>query len=101
MPRLLQPSASGPARWARCSIVPRRHCERSWVVRHLSDGTLRRLYDEPLALSAAEREHYMACEACRAREATIAAAVRQVAHGLATPPVRVDTARAFTTLQRR
>jgi hypothetical protein len=70
-------------------------------VRHLSDGTLRRLCDEPLALSATEREHYMACDACRAREAAIAAAARQVAHGLATPPVRVDTARAFTTLQRR
>ncbi len=70
-------------------------------MRHLSDGTLRRLYDEPLALSVAERAHYMACDACRAREVAIAAAARQVAHGLATPPVRVDTARAFTKLQRR
>jgi hypothetical protein len=34
-------------------------------VRHLSDGTLRRIYDEPLALTAADQAHFDACAQCK------------------------------------
>jgi hypothetical protein len=41
-------------------------------VRHLSDGTLRRIYDEPLALTAADQAHFDECPDCKPRFAAIA-----------------------------
>ena len=54
-------------------------------MRHLSDGTLRRIYDEPLALSAADQAHFDGCTACKARFDDIAAAARATAVLLSTP----------------
>lgn len=70
-------------------------------MQHLSDGTLRRLYDEPLALAATERAHYIACERCRERAADVTATAQQMAQRLAVPPARVDATRALATLQQR
>jgi hypothetical protein len=42
-------------------------------VRHLDDGVLRRLIDEPLAASEADRGHLAGCAACRERGDRIAA----------------------------
>jgi hypothetical protein len=41
-------------------------------VRHLSDGTLRRIYDEPLALTAADQAHFDGCGDCKVRFEAIA-----------------------------
>ncbi|MDQ6898679.1 MAG: hypothetical protein M3072_04100 [Candidatus Dormibacteraeota bacterium] len=57
---------------------------------HLPDGTVRRLYDEPLALSEVERTHYNGCVACQERLSEIAATARGVAAALAVPGVTVD-----------
>jgi hypothetical protein len=45
-------------------------------VRHLSDGTLRRIYDEPLALTAIDQAHFDGCAECKTRFASIANAAR-------------------------
>ena len=42
-------------------------------MRHLSDGMLRRLYDEPLAVPSNARQHVVSCTNCRGRYASIAA----------------------------
>jgi hypothetical protein len=50
-------------------------------MRHLDDGTLRRMVDEPLSLSSQARQHYAECAPCRARRVAIEAdalAVRSV-----------------------
>lgn len=70
-------------------------------MQHLSDGTLRRLYDEPLALSPAERRHYAACAGCRSRFTAIAGDARAVAGVLAVPDARIDAAIAFARVQQR
>lgn len=41
-------------------------------MRHLSDGTLRRIYDEPLALTAADQAHFDECAECKPRFDAIA-----------------------------
>ena len=41
-------------------------------MRHLSDGTLRRIYDEPLALTAADQAHFDECAECKPRFHVIA-----------------------------
>ncbi|MBJ7604125.1 MAG: hypothetical protein JF888_13180 [Candidatus Dormibacteraeota bacterium] len=65
---------------------------------HLPDGTVRRLYDEPLALSEAERTHYNGCAACQERLSDIAATTRGVAAALAVPGVTVDPEAALVRL---
>ncbi len=35
-------------------------------MRHLSEGALRRMYDEPLAMTAADQAHYEGCSVCKA-----------------------------------
>ncbi len=71
-------------------------------MRHLTDGVLRRLCDDPLALSAAERRHVEHCHACQARQAAIAADARFAAEALmpmASAP-RPDTEAALARLRR-
>src|SRR5438067_12573631 len=71
--------ASAPARWARCCGAQRRRCSRRFPVKHLDDGALRRLYDDPLVLSDPDREHFRGCEECRTRFVTVAADAREAA----------------------
>jgi hypothetical protein len=54
-------------------------------VRHLSDGTLRRIYDEPLALTSLDQAHFDGCTECKARFESIANGARATATLLSVP----------------
>ena len=62
---------------------------------HLSDGTLRRKFDDPGSLTESENRHYSACSDCQSRYATLADDARAVAAALAVPDFKVDIASAF------
>jgi hypothetical protein len=64
-------------------------------VRHLSDGALRRLYDEPYALDEETRAHYRDCSDCQARFTEVADDARHALTLLAVPGVTVDPAAAL------
>ncbi len=68
---------------------------------HLTEGTLRRLYDEPDASAAAVREHYDACSQCQRRFEAIAGDARQAASWLMAPDISIDVRPAFAALQDR
>lgn len=68
---------------------------------HLSDGALRRLYDEPLALSEDDRSHYRACAGCQERFATIAGDARHSLGLLAVPGATVDVEAALGQVRGR
>lgn len=70
-------------------------------MRHLSEGTLRRIYDEPLALAAAEQSHYEDCAVCKARFETAARLSRSTAALLALPAFEVEARPALARLNRR
>jgi anti-sigma factor RsiW len=67
-------------------------------VAHLTDGTLRRMFDDPDAKVGADASHLESCADCQARFKTIADDARSVATLLAMPEPRVDVARAFATV---
>ena len=69
-------------------------------MRHLNDGTLRRMQDEPLSTSGAEKDHYQACAACRERAMTIAAEAERAGILLAVPESGIDTQAALRQLRR-
>ena len=50
-------------------------------MRHLSDGALRRLHDEPLAISAADKQHYEGCPRCQGRYQLIATSLGGISTG--------------------
>ena len=66
---------------------------------HLSDGKLRRLYDEPLSGPESERRHYAGCATCQARFARIADDARGAAELLAVPAPAVDARAALAGLE--
>jgi hypothetical protein len=70
-------------------------------VRHLNDGALRRLYDEPLALEEETRAHYNDCAACQAHFGAIADDARQAAALLAVPGATVDAEPALRQVKSR
>ncbi len=70
-------------------------------MRHLSDGALRRLYDEPFALDEATRAHYNSCQDCQTRFATVADDARHAAGLMAVDAVAVDAAAALARLKAR
>lgn len=70
-------------------------------MRHLNNGTLRRIYDEPLALSAADQAHYDGCAECQSRFSTIANGARRAAGLLSLPTLEPQPAVALASLQRR
>src|SRR6202162_5043617 len=72
MPRWRRPSASRLEMWERCCDGLKKPCARRSIVRHLSDGTLRRIYDEPLALTSLDQAHFDGCTECKARFESIA-----------------------------
>ncbi len=57
---------------------------------HLSDGALRRMYDEPEAVPARSRDHYAGCGRCRERFRQIAEDARGASELLAVPAAAVD-----------
>jgi hypothetical protein len=70
-------------------------------VRHLSDGALRRLYDEPYALDEATRAHYNGCQACRDRMVEVATDAREAHALMAVPGATVNPAQALARLKAR
>ena len=66
---------------------------------HLSDGTLRRKFDEADSMSESENRHYSACADCQSRYATLADDARVVAGALSVPDIKVDAASAFSRVR--
>lgn len=66
---------------------------------HLSDGTLRRKFDEAGSLTEPETLHFSTCADCQSRYATLADDARLVASALAVPDIKVDVASAFSRVR--
>lgn len=66
---------------------------------HLSDGTLRRKFDDADSLTESENRHYSACADCQSRYTTLANDARAVAGALAVPDLKVDVASAFSRVR--
>jgi hypothetical protein len=64
-------------------------------VAHLTDGSLRRIYDDPDAKTGADALHLENCAECQTRLKAVSEDARSVATLLAVPNVKVDVARAF------
>jgi hypothetical protein len=64
-------------------------------VAHLTDGTLRRMVDDPDARAGADAAHLEGCAECETRFARISDDARSIANLLAVPDARVDVSRAF------
>ena len=62
---------------------------------HLSEGTLRRMVDDPDAITSSDREHFATCETCKARHAAVADDAHQAEGLLAGPALTVDSAAAY------
>ena len=70
-------------------------------MRHLSDGALRRLYDEPYSLDEETRAHYNSCSDCQGRFATAADDARHTQALMAVPGATVDPASALAHVRSR
>ena len=68
-------------------------------MRHLSDGALRRLYDEPYALGEEARAHYRDCAECQARFTSVADDARHALTLMAVPGATVDPATALARVK--
>src|SRR5579863_8451180 len=75
--------------WERCCGALKRVCARRLVM-HLSDGTLRRSLDEPVAIDARSRAHLGTCDRCRRRLAGVTANAASVGAMFASPVPAVD-----------
>lgn len=62
---------------------------------HLNDGALRRMFDDPNAITAPEREHFASCSECQARYSTASADAIEAAQLLAVPAPKFDADGAF------
>ncbi|HET9780433.1 MAG TPA: hypothetical protein VFR33_01525 [Candidatus Dormibacteraeota bacterium] len=62
---------------------------------HLSDGTLRRMVDDPDARVGADASHLDGCADCKARFEVISRDARSIASLLAVPSAHIDVASAF------
>jgi anti-sigma factor RsiW len=69
-------------------------------MRHLKDGTLRRMQDEPLSTTGAEKDHYASCADCRQRAMAIATEAERAAMLMAVPDLELQTQAALTRLRR-
>lgn len=66
---------------------------------HLSEGNLRRKFDDEDALTDSDARHYSACADCQARYAAFADDAQAVAGVLAVPDLKVDVASAFSRVR--
>src|SRR5438309_11898818 len=99
MPRWPRHSASRLETWERCCAGRKRPCARRYLVRHLSDGTLRRIYDEPLALTAADQAHFDECPGCKPRFDAIANEARATTAPLRAPSFEPQARAALSVVQ--
>ncbi|HEV2030008.1 MAG TPA: hypothetical protein VGS16_15990 [Candidatus Dormibacteraeota bacterium] len=65
---------------------------------HLSEGTLRRMVDEPEA-HGGDARHFETCAECQARYKTVAADARAITSLLAAPELKLDVASAFNRVR--
>ena len=65
---------------------------------HLSEGTLRRMVDEPEA-HGADAQHFESCAECQARYKTVAADARAITSLLAAPELKLDVASALNRVR--
>jgi hypothetical protein len=70
-------------------------------VRHLTEGTLRRIYDEPLALTAADQAHFDECPDCKPRFEAIANEARATTALLRVPAFQPDPRAALSLVRAR
>lgn len=70
-------------------------------MRHVSDGRLRRVIDDPLILGTSDRRHFETCDACQARSAAMAADSQAIAGLLSTPAPPVDPDTAVRVLEQQ
>jgi hypothetical protein len=70
-------------------------------MRHVPDGVLRRLLEEPLAVPDSARRHREACGRCRSNSAVVASDAATVSRLLSAPQPDVDAGRAWAQMQRR
>src|SRR3979411_3173926 len=101
MPRWRRRWASKLETWERCCAGQKRPCARRSIVRHLSDGALRRIYDEPLALASADQAHFDGCIDCRARFDAIANTAQATAGLLSVPGFSPEPAAALRSVKVR
>src|SRR2546426_9257354 len=101
MPRSPPRSESRLETWERCCAERKRLCARRYIVRHLSDGTLRRIYDEPLALTAADQAHFDECPDCKPRFDAIANDARATAALLRVPSFEPQAGAGLSVVQAR
>src|SRR5256885_14053471 len=87
--------------WEHCCAGRRTPCARRLIVRHLSDGILRRIYDEPLALTASDQAHYDTCAECKTRFQAIANTARVTTALLDLPAFTPEPAGALRSLRAR
>ncbi|MBO0703172.1 MAG: hypothetical protein J2P38_09590, partial [Candidatus Dormibacteraeota bacterium] len=65
-------------------------------MRHLTEGELRRYYDDPDAIVATERSHFASCTVCQDRLHAVASDAKRVHSLLETAPAPVDAGTALT-----
>ena len=70
-------------------------------MRHLSDGTLRRIFDEPLALTAADQAHFDECGECKPRFHVIANDARATTGLLQVPAFEPQAPAALAVVRTR
>jgi hypothetical protein len=70
-------------------------------MRHLDDGLLRRLLDEPLAVDDGRRRHLATCAQCRARSERVAADSEAAARLMAVPAAPANNVAALAAFHRR
>jgi len=69
-------------------------------VAHLTDGTLRRMVDDPDARAGADAAHLDGCTECKTRLAGISDDARSIANLLTVPDAPIDVSRAFAQVAR-
>ena len=62
---------------------------------HLSEGALRRMFDDPNAVTGTEREHYASCPECQGRYAKTSSDATDAARLLAVPAPAFDADAAY------
>ncbi len=70
-------------------------------MRHLTDGILRRLVDEPFAIADSQKNHVAGCKACQARYARIEQDAREVRAALDLPVYTPHVATALVQVTQR
>lgn len=70
-------------------------------MRHPSEGTLRRLLDEPLSVALRDREHCASCARCQVRLAGMKDDAAMVASSMSVPVLDVDARAALASMRLR